>query len=48
VAMVVDRSENRVDWGVPRFALISMDVETFAADQLPSDLAAVPAIKPGS
>jgi len=28
--------------------LISMQVETFASDQLPLDLAKIPAVKPGS
>lgn len=48
VAMVVDRSGGGVDLGVPTVSLIRLDVETFAPDQLPSDLAAVPATKPGS
>lgn len=48
VAMLVDRSNGTVDLGVPFFRLIRLKVETFAADQLPSDLAGVPAIKPGS
>jgi orotate phosphoribosyltransferase len=48
VAMVVDRSNRKVDLGVPTFSLIALDVETFPADQLPPDLAATPAVKPGS
>lgn len=48
VAMVVDRSGGSVDLGVPTFSLIKLDVETFPADQLPPDLAALPATKPGS
>lgn len=48
VAMVVDRSNGLVHLGVPTVSLISLKVETFAADQLPPDLAAVPATKPGS
>ena len=48
VAMVVDRSSGAVNLGVPTFSLIALNVETFAPDQLPADLAALPAIKPGS
>ncbi len=48
VAMVVDRTNGLVDLGVPTASLIALKVETFAADQLPPDLAAVPATKPGS
>jgi len=48
VAMVVDRSGGGVNLGVPTFSLIKLDVETFPADQLPPDLAATPATKPGS
>jgi orotate phosphoribosyltransferase len=33
---------------VPIFSLLRLDVEAFPADGLPADLAAVPAIKPGS
>ena len=48
VAMVVDRSNGAVNLGVPTFSLIALNVETFASDNLPTDLAALPAIKPGS
>ncbi len=48
VATVVDRSGGAVDLGVPFLSLLQMQVETFAADQLPTDLQATPAIKPGS
>lgn len=48
VGMVVDRSGGAVDLGVPTVSLIKLVVETFAADQLPPDLAATPATKPGS
>ena len=48
VALVVDRSNGAVALGVPMFSLIKLEVETFAADRLPPDLAAVPAAKPGS
>jgi orotate phosphoribosyltransferase len=48
VAIVVDRSGGGVDLGVPVFSLLRMNVETFAADRLPADLAGLPAVKPGS
>ena len=48
VAMVVDRSNDAVNFGVPFESLISLQVETFEADKLPPDLAKIPAVKPGS
>lgn len=48
VAILVDRSNGAVDLGVPTRSLIQMQVETFPPDQLPPDLAAIPAVKPGS
>ena len=48
VAMLVDRSDGTLELGVPTFSLIRLEVETFAEDQLPPDLASTPAIKPGS
>lgn len=48
VAMAVDRSGGTLDLGVPTFALLQMHVEAFPVDQLPPDLAAIPATKPGS
>jgi orotate phosphoribosyltransferase len=48
VAMIVDRSNGEVDFGVPGFSLIRLKVESFAPDKLPPDLAKIPAVKPGS
>jgi orotate phosphoribosyltransferase len=48
VAAIVDRSNGAVKFGVPFASLISFQVELFKPDQLPPDLAAIPAIKPGS
>lgn len=49
VASIVDRSGgNLPDFGAPFVALTQLDVETFEADQLPADLAAIPVTKPGS
>ena len=48
IAMAVDRSNGSVEFGVPAFSLLKMQVETFEPANLPPDLAATPAIKPGS
>ena len=47
-ACLIDRSGGKADVGVPLHALTALDVPTFAADKLPPDLAAIPAVKPGS
>ncbi len=48
VAMVVDRSNGTTKLGVPQFSLLALQVEAFDPNQLPPDLAATPAVKPGS
>lgn len=48
IAMAVNRSGGSVNFGVPTFSLLSLNVEAFPADQLPPDLAAITAVKPGS
>ena len=47
-ACLIDRSNGRADIGVPLVALVSMDVPDYPADDLPPELAAMPAEKPGS
>jgi len=47
-AALVDRSNGQADLGVPFFPLIRLEVPTYSADTLPPELAAIPAIKPGS
>ena len=47
-ASIVDRSGGSVNLGVPYTSLIRIDVPTYDADALPPELAAIPAIKPGS
>ena len=47
-ASLVDRSGGSVDLGVPFTPLIRIDVPTYAADDLPPELTAIPAVKPGS
>jgi len=48
VAMLVDRSNGTLNFGVPALSVIRMSVETFAPEKLPPDLANIPAVKPGS
>lgn len=48
IAMAVDRSGGQVDFGLPLFSLIALNVETYDPENLPPDLAAIPAVKPGS
>ncbi|WP_414900556.1 orotate phosphoribosyltransferase [Sphingomonas flavalba] len=45
---LVDRSDGAADLGVPFYPLIRLSVPSYAADSLPPDLAAIPAVKPGS
>ena len=46
---IVDRSGGDIpDFGCPFVSLVQMNVETFAADNIPADLEGIPAIKPGS
>ena len=47
-AALVDRSNGKADLGVPFYPLIRLDVPSYEADALPPELAAIPAIKPGS
>jgi orotate phosphoribosyltransferase len=45
---LVDRSDGKADVGVPLYALMKLDVPSYAPDKIPAALAAIPAIKPGS
>lgn len=45
---LIDRSAGAVDLGVPFFPLVALNFPTYAADELPPELAATPAVKPGS
>jgi orotate phosphoribosyltransferase len=47
-ACLIDRSGGRADLGAPLVALATLDIPNYPADQLPPDLAAIPAVKPGS
>ena len=49
VGVIVDRSgESKPDFGCPFLSLVEMTVENFSAENLPPDLAKIPAVKPGS
>ena len=47
-ACLIDRSGGKADLGVPLVSLAQVEIPTYAPDQLPPDLAAIPAVKPGS
>ena len=47
-AALVDRSGASADLGVPFYPLIRLDVPTYDPDDLPEELAKIPAVKPGS
>ena len=45
---LVDRSGGDAELGVPFFPLIAFDFPTYADDEVPQELAAIPVTKPGS
>lgn len=47
-ACLIDRSGGKVDLGVPLIALATLELPVFSPDRLPPELAARPAIKPGT
>ncbi|HVI30833.1 orotate phosphoribosyltransferase [Phenylobacterium sp.] len=47
-ACIVDRSGGRADVGFPLVALATVDVPSYAPDEIPPELAALPAEEPGS
>ena len=49
VGVIVDRSgKTKPDFGCPFVSLVEMNVENFSPENLPPDLAKIPAVKPGS
>jgi len=48
LTVLVDRSGGLVEFSVPFIPLVSLSVETFDPENLPSDLKNLPAVKPGS
>ena len=47
-ACIIDRSAGKTDVGVPLISLAEYEVPAYPVDQLPPELAAIPAVKPGS
>lgn len=47
-ACLIDRSNGRADIGVPLVPLARLDVPDYDPEALPPELAAIPAVKPGS
>ena len=47
-ACIVDRSNGAVDVGLPLVSLAALDFPDYDANDLPSELAAIPPVKPGS
>ena len=47
-ACLIDRSNGKADIGVKLISLAQVDAPSYPGDQLPPELAALPAIKPGS
>ena len=47
-ACIVDRSGGKADVGFPLVALATVDVPSYAPDEVPPELAAIPAEEPGS
>lgn len=47
-ASIIDRSNGTADVGVPRVALVSLDVPSYETDKCPMCAAGIEAVKPGS
>lgn len=47
-ASIIDRSGGTADLGVPFYPLIELNFPTYAPEDVPAELAAIPAMKPGS
>ncbi len=47
-AALIDRSGGRADLGVPFLALATIDAPSYAPDEVPAELARLPAVRPGS
>ena len=47
-ASLVDRTGGGVDFGVPYIPMVAINFPTYAPDEIPVELATIPAIKPGS
>lgn len=45
---LIDRTSGSVDLGVPFYALLGIDFPSYAEDDVPEELAAIPVTRPGS
>jgi orotate phosphoribosyltransferase len=48
VGFLVDRSQNRISFGAPKFSVIEMEVVTYQPDECPLCKQGIPIVKPGS
>ena len=48
VAVLVDRSQGKTIFSIPHVSLLELSFATYKPDNLPPELQAIPAIKPGS
>jgi orotate phosphoribosyltransferase len=48
VGAIVDRTGGKIDFGVPFYSVLSVEVESFDPDNCPICKTGIPAIKPGS
>lgn len=48
VGVIVDRSGGKVDFGIPLRALLTLTIETYAADECPLCTTGTAAVRPGS
>lgn len=48
VGFIVDRSQNRVEFDVPKFSVFEMDVVTYQPEECPLCKKGMPVVKPGS
>ncbi len=48
VGMIVDRSNGKVDFGVPQISTLQMEVISYVPEECPMCKKGIPAIKPGS
>ncbi|MFO1048348.1 MAG: orotate phosphoribosyltransferase [Geminicoccaceae bacterium] len=48
VACLIDRSAGKAELGVPLHCLATLDLPTYSQNKMPLELAAIPAVKPGS
>jgi orotate phosphoribosyltransferase len=47
-ACLIDRSGGKADLGVPLVSLVQLDIPAYPPEQIPPELAEIPATKPGS